>query len=255
MAEEGADVVVCDIAAQIPAIKYPMAALEQLDETVELIEKYGVRGLGLVADMRDTGQVETVVDRVMADFGRVDILVANHGVVAFSTVENTSDEDWTAVVDTNLTGTFKMMRAVIPHMKSAGYGRIVATSSMGARDTHPNLPHYTSSKWAIIGLVKGCALELADTGITANVVCPAAVGTDLFFNQPTYEVFCPDLEHPTRADFEQRLVEHRHGLNGRPYLESEHVTRAVMYLVTDADGVLTGQVMDVGLGSSAAGIA
>lgn len=255
MAAEGAKVVVCDIAAPVASVKYPMATSEQLEETVNLIEKQDVGALGIIADLRDTQQVQSLVDQVMAEFGRIDVLVANHGVVAFSTVDETSDDEWNAVVDTNLTGVFKIMRSVIPHMKEAGYGRIVATSSMGARVTHPNLPHYTSAKWGVIGLVKGTALEVADAGITVNAVCPGAVGTDLFFNQPTYDVFCPDLEHPTRADFEQRLADHGHGLNGRPYLETEHVTRAVMYLVTDADGVLTGQVMEIGLGASASGIA
>jgi SDR family mycofactocin-dependent oxidoreductase len=255
MAAEGADVVICDIAAPVEAIKYPMASPDDLEETVRLIEKHGVRGLGIVTDLRDTTQVHSLVERVMDEFGHIDILLANHGVVAFSTVDQTTDDEWNTVVDTNLTGVFKILREVVPHMKRAGYGRIIATSSMGARVTHPNLPHYTSAKWGVIGLVKGCALEVANDGITVNAICPGAVGTDLFFNQPTYDIFCPDISHPTRDDFEQRLAEHGHGLNGRPYLEAEHVTRAVMYLVTDTDGVITGQVMEIGLGLSASGIA
>jgi SDR family mycofactocin-dependent oxidoreductase len=255
MAAEGANVVVCDIAAPVAAIRYPMATSDQLEETVQLIEKHGVRGLGFVTDLRDTSQVQSLVDQVIEEFGRIDILLANHGVVAFSTVDQTTDDEWNAVVDTNLTGVFKIMRAVVPHMKRAGYGRIIATSSMGARVTHPNLPHYTSAKWGVIGLVKGCALEVANDGITVNAICPGAVGTDLFFNQPTYDIFCPDIANPTRDDFEQRLAEHGHGLNGRPYLDTDHVTRAVMYLVTDADGVITGQVMEIGLGASSSGIA
>jgi SDR family mycofactocin-dependent oxidoreductase len=255
MAAEGADIVVCDIAAPVAGLGYPTATPDQLAETVKLVEELDRRALGITMDARETGQVQAAVDRVIAEFGRLDILVANHGIVDFSTVEETTDEMWTTVVDTNLTGIFKVMRAVIPHMRRAGYGRIVATSSSGARVTSPNLAHYISAKWGVIGLVKSCALEVANHGITVNAVCPAAVSTDLFFNQPTYDLFCPDIENPTHEDFMQRMVDTAHGLNGRLYLEPEHVARAVLHLVTDTDGVYTGQVMDVGLGLSARGIA
>ena len=248
LAREGCAVVLCDIAAPVEGVDYPMASPADLDETVRLVEQEGRRALGIVADMRDTGQVQGVVDRALATFGRIDVLVANHGVVNFAPVETMTDEQWNGVVDTNLTGVFKILRAVIPPMKAAGYGRIIVTSSSAARGGFPNLPAYISAKWGLIGLVKGTALELADHGITVNAVCPAAVATDLFFNEPTYRVFCPDLENPTVEDFEQRLKAHGHGLNGRAYLQPEHVTRAVLFLATDVDGVLTGQVQDVGLG-------
>jgi SDR family mycofactocin-dependent oxidoreductase len=251
LAREGADIVVCDIAADVTTIDYPMATRDDLEETVRLVEKEGRRAIGLVADMRDSAQVQSVVDSTLAEFGRIDILVANHGVISFGPVENTTDEMWDTVLTTNLTGYFKIMRAVIPTMRSAGYGRIICTSSFGARGGFPNLPAYCAAKWGVLGLVKGCALEVAGSGITVNAICPAAVRTDLFFNQPTFDLFCYDIDQPTVEDFEARLERDNHGLNGRHYLEPEHVSRAVVYLATDLDGVLTGQVTDVGLGSSA----
>jgi SDR family mycofactocin-dependent oxidoreductase len=248
LAREGCDVILADIAAPIAGVGYPMASEEDMNETVRLVEKEGRRALGLVADMRDTEQVRSVVDQAIDNFGRIDVVCANHGVVNYATVETMTDEMWEAVVDTNLTGIFKVLRAVIPTMKAAGYGRIIVTSSSAARAGVPNLPAYISAKWGLIGLVKGTALELADHGITVNAICPAAVATDLFFNDPTYRVFCPDIANPTIDDFEQRLRDHKHGLNGRPYLQPEHVSRMVLHLATDLDGVMTGQVMDVGLG-------
>ena len=248
LAQEGADIIALDLCEPVADVAYSLPAPEDLDETVRLVEKEGKRALGIVADMRDTAAVGAVVDRALATFGRIDVLVANHGVVNFAPVEAMTDEQWNGVLDTNLTGDFKVLRAVIPTMKAAGYGRIIVTSSSAARGGFPNLPAYIAAKWGLIGLVKGTALELADTGITVNAICPAAVATDLFFNEPTYRIFCPDIENPTREDFEQRLKEHRHGLNGRPYLEPEHVSRAVLFLASDVDGVLTGQVQDVGLG-------
>jgi hypothetical protein len=79
------------------------------------------------------------------------------------------------------------------------------------------------------------------------------VGTDLFFNQATYDIFVSDKEHPTKEDFLQRLEDLDYGLHGVPYLDSEDVSRAVLYLVTDR-GLVTGQVMEIGLGASASGL-
>jgi NAD(P)-dependent dehydrogenase (short-subunit alcohol dehydrogenase family) len=120
LAAEGAEIVVCDIAADVPVLGYPMGTEDQLAETVKLVESYDRRALGLRVDARDTAQVQTAVDRTMDQFGRIDILLANHGIVDFSTVENTTDEAWNTIVDTNLTGIFKSIRAVLPHMREAG---------------------------------------------------------------------------------------------------------------------------------------
>jgi NAD(P)-dependent dehydrogenase (short-subunit alcohol dehydrogenase family) len=251
LAREGANVIACDIAAQITGIPYDLATADELDETVRLVEKEGAAGVGIIADMRSTADTDRVVAEGLEAFGHIDVLVANHGVINYATVEQTTDEMWNSVVETNLTGVFKIIRAALPTMKSARYGRIVATSSMGARQPHPNLAHYVAAKCGVIGLVKSCAQEVADFNITVNAVCPGAVGTNLFLNDATFRLFCPDIENPTRADFEQRLTDNGRGINGFRYLQPEQVTRAVLYFVGDHDGVMTGQVSEVGLGDVA----
>lgn len=253
LAAEGADVVVIDIAADLPELGYPLASADDLAETVKLVREYGVRAEGLQVDARDTEQLNDAVVSTVADFRSLDILVANHGVIDFSTVEETSDTLWHSIIETNLTGVFKAIRAVIPQMRHQKFGRIVATTSMGARNTAPNLGHYIAAKWGVIGLVKTTALELASDGITVNALAPGAVETDLFFNQPTYDIFVPDIANPTEEDFRRRLDELDYGLNGVRFLQPEDVSRALLYLVTDR-GLMTGQVLELGLGTSARGI-
>src|SRR5262245_2696060 len=128
LAAEGADIVVCDIAADIATVPYPLATKAGLDETVALVRDLGRRCVGLVADMRSTAEVAAVVDRAIAEFGKIDILVANHGVISYAPVDTTTDEMWQDVLDTNLTGAFKAVRAVLPHMRERDYGRIVVTA-------------------------------------------------------------------------------------------------------------------------------
>jgi SDR family mycofactocin-dependent oxidoreductase len=246
LAAAGADVVVCDIGGPIEQVPYALANPADLDETVRLVTEAGRRAVGVRADMRETSDVALVVDRAIEVFGRIDVLVANHGVISYALVETMTDDAWSAIVDTNLTGVFKVMRAVIPHMKAQGYGRIIATSSMAGRAGYANLPHYVASKWGVIGLVKAAATELAGSGITVNAVCPATVGTPFFLNDATYRLLRPDLESPTRQDIEDRMA-----ARGRPWLQPEHVSRAVLYLATDADGVVSGQVTEVSMGASA----
>src|SRR5690242_17114248 len=118
LAAEGAHVVVTDLCADVPVIRYPMATADQLAETVKLVEEFGVRAKGLQVDARDTEQVNNAVADTVAEFGRLDILSANHGIVDFSTVQDTTDEAWNTIVDTNLTGIFKAIRAVIPQMRT-----------------------------------------------------------------------------------------------------------------------------------------
>lgn len=248
LADAGAEVVVCDIAAQIASVPYPLATPEDLDQTVEEIQKAGGRASAAVTDVRDSAAVTELADRIAAEHGRLDILVANAGICTLIPVADLTDGDWRDTLDTNLTGAFNCIRAALPHMKRQHYGRIVATASGAGRGGMRNLGHYGASKWGLIGLIKTVALETATDGITANVVCPTTVATPMVLNDASYRKFRPDLENPTVDDVRPR----HQAMNpmGLPWLEPEDVTRAVMYLVTDP-GYTSGTVLEVNLATSA----
>jgi SDR family mycofactocin-dependent oxidoreductase len=248
LAAEGAAVVACDIAAQIPSVPYALATPADLAETVRLVEDADGVIEPVVADIRSTAAVDAMVAATIDRFGRLDILVANAAVCGYSTFGELSDEVWDDMIDTNLTGTFKCMRAVLPQMTEQGFGRVVVTSSGAGRSGSPNLAHYCASKWAVIGLVKTFALETARLGITANVICPSTVNTPMVTNEQNYRLFCLEIEDPTLDDALPRLAT----LNPMrlPWLEPERIADAMIYLVTDP-GVVSGGVIEISMGAAA----
>jgi len=244
----GARVVVCDAPAPMTSVPYPLGTAEDLAETVALVQKAGGTAIAVPADVRDAADVARVVDTAIAEFGQVDILVANAGIATSGKLWNLSDEAWRETIDTNLTGVFHTLRAVVPHMRERRYGRIVITSSLGGRTGLPSISHYAASKWGVIGLAKSLALEVVTEGITVNVVCPTTVRTPMVLNETTYRLFAPDVGEITDELVAERFRGH-HPVP-RPWLEPEDVTREVVHLVTEG-GNITGAVIEIGLGLSA----
>lgn len=252
-AREGASIVVCDIASQVETVPYGMATEDQLPETAKLVEELDQRCLAIQADMRDTAQVQDVVDRTISEFGRLDILVVNHGVLSLSSVEEMSDEQWNDVIDTDLTGVFKPIRAAIPHMKENGWGRIVATASMAGRNGLPTVAHYCAAKWGVIGLTKSVAREVAEFGITVNSVCPTNTDTDMIHNPAFYGLFAPGVDNPTREEAAPGFQ----SLNAIPvpWIEPKDISEAMLFLVSEEARYITGEAMHVSAGWNAANAA
>ncbi len=248
-AREGANVAVCDLVTDIDTVPYAMGTSAELDETAKLVEAEGRDCLTLTADVRDAAQLAAAVEATLKRFGTIDVLVANAGIASISTIELMSDEMWQTMIDVNLTGVFKSIRAVIPHMVSQGRGRIVATSSIVGRQGSPNIAHYVAAKWGVIGLVKSAALELADKGVTVNCVAPTSVGTAMILNQAFEELFLPDVPHPTKEQVEAAYT----ALNPIPvaWLEPEDVTAAVLFLASDEARYITGEALSVAAGWNA----
>lgn len=249
LAREGADIVVCDIADQVETVPYSMGTQDQLDETAGMVEDLDRRCVAVRADVRDADQMHSTAEQAISEFGKIDILSANAGIFSFGTIAEMSDQMWRDMIDTNLTGVFNSMRAVIPHMVEQNHGRIVATSSMAGRMGMPNIGHYVAAKWGILGLVKTLAMEVAGNGITVNAICPTGVDTDMIQNQAAYNLFLPDHENPTREDAAVPFA----SLNTQPipWVEPQDISNAILFLVSDDARYITGEAINVAAGQNA----
>jgi NAD(P)-dependent dehydrogenase (short-subunit alcohol dehydrogenase family) len=128
-------------------------------------------------DVTDAGQVRSVVDEAFRVFGTVDVIVNNAGFGVFASVEEASDEQVRQVVDTNLLGSIHVVRAVLPHLRAQGHGRILQVSTAGGQTTYPNFSYYHASKWGIEGFCDTAAREIAPFGIGLTIVEPGATPT------------------------------------------------------------------------------
>ena len=184
--------------------------------------------LALACDITDGAAVDEAVARVEAELGPVEVLVANAGITRDGLMVRMSDEDFTSVVDTNLTGTFRFARAVTKKMMRARFGRMVFTSSVGAYLGAPGQANYAASKAGLIGLARSMARELAPRNITVNVVTPGPIGTDML-----------DAVDDDRRQAMADAVPL--GRIGSP----AEVAAAVRFLTSDDAGYITGAVLPV----------
>ena len=142
------------------------------------VEAAGRRAIVVPVDVRSPDEVQAMVQRCVSEFGRVDIAVANAGIARTVPLEELNDERWYATLDVDLTGVWRLFRAALPHMRGAGYGRLIATSSVaGTVSAWPQHPQYAAAKAGIVGLVQNLAVDYGPDGITANAVAPGVIET------------------------------------------------------------------------------
>jgi SDR family mycofactocin-dependent oxidoreductase len=243
LAREGASIVLVDIAAPIEGLQYPLSTPADLDEAQILVEKTGARCLQFQADVRDRAAIDDVVSQTIAEFGQIDVLVANAGIIGFGNAFEQSHELFDAIVGTDLTGTWNCCRAVLPHMIERGYGRIAITSSGLVGFAMPNAVPYTAAKNGVVGLMKAWALEVIDKGVTINVVQPYVVNTPGLQCEATYKLFVPEKDNPTYEDFKGRLLSLSR--TGVPWIEPERISRAVLFLVEEEASDITGTTVEI----------
>ena len=243
LARDGADVVVSDICAPVsPSIPYAGATPEELDETVRLVEAEGRTALARRVDIRDDAAVRGLVADAVERFGRLDIVVANAGVLSWGRLWELSDEQWNAVVDTNLTGTWRTLRAAIPAMIEAGNGgSIVIVSSAGGIKATPGNGHYAATKHGLTAMTNTLAIELGEYGIRVNSIHPYSIATPMITNDAMLSVlgahpaflhsYPPMPYQPPAKDGAAKRTD---------FMTVEEAAEVVSWLAGDASGVLSG---------------
>ncbi|MFC9841096.1 mycofactocin-coupled SDR family oxidoreductase [Rhodococcus sp. NPDC127530] len=247
LASEGADIIATDIGTQVETVPYPTSTADDLAETVRQVQAQGRRIHASQVDVRDLAALTKAADDGAAELGRIDIVLANAGISTMAPTLEMDEQMWDTMIDINLTGVWKTIRAAAPHIVSGGRGgSIVITSSVAALMTYLNTPHYSAAKAGLVGMMRVLAKELGPQNIRVNSIHPTTVETDMILNEVTYRQFRPDLENPTRADFEE--VATTVNTLPIPMIEVRDVTDAVLYLVGDSGRYITGttHVLDAG---------
>jgi (+)-trans-carveol dehydrogenase len=227
-----------------------MATPADLAVTVSEVRNVGRQVVASMADVRNFSSLDAALTKGVAEFGRLDIVSANAGIVSARAAHRMPEEIWRDVIDVNLTGSWLTAKAAIPHIIAGGRGgSIVLTSSATALKPSQHLAHYVAAKSGIIGLMRTLALELAPHSIRVNALAPAAVNTEMIMNSATYRLFRPDLEDPSAADTAGVLA----GLHALPvsWVEPADISNALLFLASDEGKYVTGTVLPVDAGWAA----
>jgi SDR family mycofactocin-dependent oxidoreductase len=229
-----------------------LATDEDLAETVRLVEATDRRIVAEKADVRDLAALQRVVDAGVAEFGRLDIVLANAGIAQYAPAIDLTANQWTTMIDINLTGVFFTVKAALPHLINGGNGgSIVLTSSAAGLRGIENCTHYCAAKHGLVGMMKGLALELGRYRIRVNTVHPTTVNTDMVQNDATYDLFLPGKDaHPgdeVAAGQFARIAQHLNVLP-EPWAEPADVSAAIAFLCSDEGRLVTGVSFPVDAG-------
>ena len=252
LANEGADVIAIDVCGPVSdTITYPAATSEDLAETVRQVEAAGRKVLAREVDIRDLAAQQRVVTDAIEQFGRLDVVVANAGVLSWGRMFEMSEEQWDSVIDVNLNGTWRTIRAAVPAMIEAGNGGsiIVVSSSAGLKAT-PGNSHYAASKHGLVAITNSLALEVGEFGIRVNSIHPYSIGTpmvepeammEIFGKYPTYiHSFSPMPYHPINHERKKGLQE---------FMTAEEVSDVVAWLAGDGSRTISGSQIAVDRGT------
>lgn len=243
LAEAGADVIAVDACRDVGTAPYPLATRADLDATAKDVEGLGRKVIAVECDVRDGAALDDAVRRGAAELGRIDVLVANAGIWALGRLWEITDDQWQEMIDINLTGAWRSVKAVAPTMIEQGSGSIVLTSSVNGFEAGAGMTHYVAAKHGVLGLMRNAAIELGPYNVRCNAVCPGIVDTKMNDWQGAYDMMA-GREGGTPQDRRDNAYGWS-AIAGRGLLEPGTVSRSVVFLASDDARDITGVALPV----------
>ena len=247
LAEEGAHIIAIDACRPVHTAPYDMSSPDDLEHTAKLVTDLDRRVLTAEVDVRDLGRLREAVREGVSLLGGIDIVCANAGIASFAPALDMDEDMWREMIDINLTGVWKTIKAAVAPMVEGGRGgAVIITSSVAGLMGFPNLSHYAAAKHGLVGLMRTLAQELAPNMIRVNTVNPTTADTDMVMSDPFYRLCRPDLAEPGREDMAQAAI----GLNllPVPWIEACDVSNAVAWLASDEARYVTGVALPIDAG-------
>jgi (+)-trans-carveol dehydrogenase len=249
LAGEGADIIAVDLCAPVSTVAYPMADEEDLAHMAEEIKALGRRVVARRADVRDLPALRVAVDEGVGELGRLDIVVANAGIASYGQAADLSEDTWDEMIDINLSGVWRTVRASIGHVRAGGSGgSVIITSSAAGMRGIPNAAHYAAAKHGLVGFMKVLALELGGEGIRVNTIHPTTVDTPMTDNPATAELFLPGQEDQSKEAYAR--IAQRLNVLPVPWIEPSTVSDLVVFLASEEARFITGAAIPVDAGMS-----
>ncbi|GAB3008374.1 mycofactocin-coupled SDR family oxidoreductase [Mycobacterium bourgelatii] len=250
LAQEGADIIAIDVCKRVVKDSpIPPATPEDLAETANLVKGLNRQIFTAEVDVRDYDALKAAVDAGVEQLGRLDIIVANAGIGnGGDTLDQCTEHDWQEMIDVNLTGVWKTVKAGVPHIIAGKRGgSIILTSSVGGLKAYPHCGNYVAAKHGVVGIMRSFAVELGQHMIRVNSVHPTHVSTGMIMNEGTWKLFRPDLENPGPDDMAP-ICQMFHTLPV-PWVDAEDISNAVLFLASDEARYVTGVTLPVDAGS------
>ncbi|AKQ44868.1 3-ketoacyl-ACP reductase [Rufibacter radiotolerans] len=205
-----------------------LSSVEKGQQLEQELAEYGIQAKGYRSDASDYAQAEQLVENVVKDFGKLDVLVNNAGITKDGLLMRMSEEQWDAVINTNLKSVFNLTKAATKHMMRAKSGSIINMTSVVGIKGNAGQANYAASKAGIIGFTKSVALELGSRNIRSNAIAPGFIETDM----------TDELDAATVAEWRKAIPLKR---GGAP----EDVANACVFLASDLSSYITGQTLQV----------
>ena len=250
LAQEGADIIAIDVCKRVVETSpIPAATPEDLAETADLVKSHNRQIFTAEVDVRDYDALKAAVDAGVEQLGRLDIIVANAGIGnGGDTLDQCSEHDWQEMIDVNLSGVWKTVKAGVPHLIAGkNGGSIILTSSVGGLKAYPHCGNYVAAKHGVVGIMRSFAVELGHHMIRVNSVHPTHVSTGMIMNEGTWKLFRPDLENPGPDDMAP-ICQMFHTLPV-PWVDAEDISNAVLFFASDESRYVTGVTLPVDAGS------